>query len=1159
MSRWAAPWLPTKALRGLKLALFIYRLEPTPLTLATCHIISETCCQRDLARRDSDFNCKGSDIFQSFRLQLLQQQQQQPLPFRLPQQQQQPQARMALQWRLCSAASGMRIGEASHPGPLHVKMDLGTLTVSALVDTGSDYDAIDADLSGLQETKYGNPGFIERRETATCWVGGYCSGMQQQSSAESDWFLGVFGSQTWDGPPSKIMVKTTLTEFRGLGDPVIIGMPSIDQYGGMEVTGNRVWVLGSWTDRVSTTSIRTLQCGSVHDAVAGAVMRCIHVDGGSDYIADVVFPGTGPNGLHHMLGWDTPWWCESGDLSLDVVNAPVIPFDSEGPLTLQVILRDRNPFVSKKALMPGMRVAQLRKMTPEDAIYTQIYRGIVLEDQAPVSTQGARATSVGSSHVATAGSIGAAAYKTRQRTDDQADLFPDLAAEIAKRREMLHKPKFDQSSAEYKAVIRQVVQDKELVPIEYFEEFCARILEPFSDRFWHDGCAAPVIKDFVARVDIKPGVVLKHKQPYTLSKFDQARMAYLIEEECAEGKLVDLGPGETPPMVSPTFMVDKKGSLIGRRVGAYMDFNAATEDYFFPAPEAEAVLMRATGRARHTSCDCVWGFSIMETTEETALALSVISPFGIHKVPKFPYGPKQGPPIYQHVQEDAVGHEYKANGEKLCDVFFDDTHAADDDDESHYATLEQLFTAARRKNIQYRLVKCRFFQEQVLLLGFICGAHGRSVDPDKTKQLRDWPQYRRCEDVVSHVQFCQYLREFYGPDFPEKTKPLRVYSKKGTDFAIYESDKAAQEAREWLISKMIENVVLVQPDWKAAGRPWESGRPFEAFFDASDLAWSVTLTQRVTPGGTPRPIGMKARTFEEAATRWCAFEREFYGLKEGYKEIEKWVQGFLLFARFDHKNIERAESVFKSRRASKKLINWIADSQVMFSMMVRVFVDGKDNVLADAPSRAPWIESMVRQLALPEQPIKDLIRLFFMHPREIEAAMQNVKKEYRPVAYDGEPQDLHRPRNSPAVVTEVGNPPSAAPHQAQPAPAAHTVPSSSSAPPDGQPAQPAPAGETRRPRPSSAKSDSSTKSRPPKRVKVPTTVPEEGQAPDDNESAISSERFEDSAISSKATGMSCRQSVLKENPTLKSWTKQGPCKQATSYRARSTEEHASSS
>ena len=51
-----------------------------------------------------------------------------------------------------------------------------------------------------------------------------------------------------------------------------------------------------------------------------------------------------------------------------------------------------------------------------------------------------------------------------------------------------------------------------------------------------------------------------------------------------------------------------------------MDFNNGTEDYFYLAPDAESVLMRATGRLYHTVADCVWGYSVIPTNEEWVIA-----------------------------------------------------------------------------------------------------------------------------------------------------------------------------------------------------------------------------------------------------------------------------------------------------------------------------------------------------------------------------------------------------------------------------------------------------------------------------------------------------------------------------------------------------------
>ena len=226
-------------------------------------------------------------------------------------------------------------------------------------------------------------------------------------------------------------------------------------------------------------------------------------------------------------------------------------------------------------------------------------------------------------------------------------------------------------------------------------------------------------------------------------------------------------------------------------------------------------------------------------------------------------GVKQGPGIYQHMQDTAFAGEYKASGEKLCNVFFDDTHIADNSIEEHVANVCRVLTVARKMNIQYRFIKSEFLKPEVLLLGFMVSKEGRRADPKKTKQLREWPAYTSNADIVSHLAFANYLREFLGPEFSARVKPLRHYAKKEAVFQDYANDKPAQAARKWLIDLIIDKCVIVNPDWEAAARPWQSGRPFEAFLDASDESWCVCLTQRPKPGGTPQIIVFICKSFTD--------------------------------------------------------------------------------------------------------------------------------------------------------------------------------------------------------------------------------------------------------------------------------------------------------
>ena len=217
---------------------------------------------------------------------------------------------------------------------------------------------------------------------------------------------------------------------------------------------------------------------------------------------------------------------------------------------------------------------------------------------------------------------------------------------------------------------------------------------------------------------MKPGKEPRFRQPYRLSRYDETRLKFLFEEAEHEGKQVRYELGEQPPrMCTPCFIVEKKGSLIGRKVGDFQMFNQLTEDYYYPAPDAEATLLEACGHKFHSLFDCVWGFEQIDLDEESSVLCSTITPFGVYRPKKLPMGIKQGPAIYQHMQNTAFECEYKPTGVRLCEIFFDDTYMGDATLEDHLMTLEHVLKVARKYNIQYRLAKCVFCMPEVLLLG----------------------------------------------------------------------------------------------------------------------------------------------------------------------------------------------------------------------------------------------------------------------------------------------------------------------------------------------------------------------------------------------------------------------------------------------------------
>ena len=100
------------------------------------------------------------------------------------------------------------------------------------------------------------------------------------------------------------------------------------------------------------------------------------------------------------------------------------------------------------------------------------------------------------------------------------------------------------------------------------------------------------------------------------------------------------------------------------------------------------------------------------------------------------------------------------------------------------------------------------------------------------------------------------------PDWVEWESVLRPLRKKNVDFAaLWASSPKYEEAFKKIGQAVAEDVVLAHPDFEAAAKPDESGRPFEAFFDASDYAWAANLTQRPELFVAPKIVQMAGAAF----------------------------------------------------------------------------------------------------------------------------------------------------------------------------------------------------------------------------------------------------------------------------------------------------------
>ena len=81
----------------------------------------------------------------------------------------------------------------------------------------------------------------------------------------------------------------------------------------------------------------------------------------------------------------------------------------------------------------------------------------------------------------------------------------------------------------------------------------------------------------------------------------------------------------------------------------------------------------------------------------------------------------------------------------------------------------------------------------------------------------------------------------------------------------------------------------------------------------------------------------------------------------------------------------------------------------------RIWIRGEANVLADAPSRAPWEEPLAQFLPIPDMPVRHLVRRMYQDPDDLEDLVSRRRQvlvgdaEWQPILDDTQKSDFATP------------------------------------------------------------------------------------------------------------------------------------------------------
>ena len=95
---------------------------------------------------------------------------------------------------------------------------------------------------------------------------------------------------------------------------------------------------------------------------------------------------------------------------------------------------------------------------------------------------------------------------------------------------------------------------------------------------------------------------------------------------------------------------------------------------------------------------------------------------------------------------------------KFLVVYFDNILVYSNTYDEHLSYLHKLFKTLQENKLCINFKKCSFVVKEIYFLGFLINEFGISVDPNKIKAIKDWPQPRTVKELQASLGLLPFIK-----------------------------------------------------------------------------------------------------------------------------------------------------------------------------------------------------------------------------------------------------------------------------------------------------------------------------------------------------------------------------------------------------------------
>ena len=335
-----------------------------------------------------------------------------------------------------------------------------------------------------------------------------------------------------------------------------------------------------------------------------------------------------------------------------------------------------------------------------------------------------------------------------------------------------------------------------------------------------------------------------------------------------------------------------------------------------------------------TTLDLRSGFWQMRLDPESAEKTAFTGTKSRYSFKRVPYGLKGASIIFSAMMHKILRSclfEYAV-------PYIDDTLIFSSSMKDHLKHLAEVFKLFRQANLRLNPSKCHFATPKVRYLGYLISKDGLECDPEKIKNMQNFPRPTSVKTLKSYLGVLAFYRRFVR-SFSQLASPLYALLKKD---AVWNWTDECEKSFIQLKEALTKHPILRMPDLN---------KEFILITDASKQAISYTLLQ-ADENNILHPISYGGRMTSKSEGHYTASELELLAIITGIKQYHTFLSGRRFKCLTDHVSLTFLKSL--GQGGNSRLLRW---SLFLMGYNIQIeHIAGRLNTLADLQSRREYPE-----------------------------------------------------------------------------------------------------------------------------------------------------------------------------------------------------------